>query len=141
MLYNNYIKHFVDPNDEAKGVKIGSCACTNEVLKTTTRINWIENNAMPPDSIMMIMIDQKLSPASHDGAQSVLVQVRSGGSVLLPRNTLKILNTINHITRACIHGHRHGETDDRQCVAQAGNYESSLYNEFWDGTHSSYPGS
>ena len=68
MLYNNYIKHFVDPNDEAKGVKkIGSCACTNEVLKTTTRINWIENNAMP-DSIMMNMIDQKLSPASHDGA-------------------------------------------------------------------------
>jgi hypothetical protein len=65
----------------------------SEVL-TTTRANWIENNTMA-DSIMTNMIDQSLLPPlmPKDFSSEVVVYLTS-------RNTLKILNTIKHITRA-----------------------------------------
>ena len=61
-----------------------------DIVATTSRVNWIENNAIP-DSISMMITDINV----------VFPSVRSSEVVALTsRNTLKILNTINPVTRA-----------------------------------------
>lgn len=70
-----------------------SAVVPNELL-TATRANWMVNNAMP-DSIMMNMIDQSFVPPvmPKEFSSEVVINLTSW-------NTLKILNTIKHITRA-----------------------------------------
>jgi hypothetical protein len=61
-------------------------------MVTTSRANWIENNAMP-DSIIMNMMDRSCVPLATFNCTWFEVALTS-------QNTSNILNTIKLVTRA-----------------------------------------
>ena len=63
-------------------------------LESTKRTNWMENNAIP-DSIITNMICRSVLPPVEPKVRSTEVL-----AALTSKNTLRILNTINPVTRA-----------------------------------------
>ena len=81
------------PRAREKAEKEASVPVNTYTMLTKNRVNWIENKTMP-DSINMNMTRRSLLPPVTPKIWSSAVPV------LTSRNTLKILNTINPVTRA-----------------------------------------